>query len=426
MTPGTYFQGYYVIAPLAAGGMGQVLLGFEPHAARLVAIKVLAGARRFDGETRARLEREAEVVGRVRHASVVRLLDVGETPDGSLYLVQEHIRGQPLDRVLAGGPPPPIPVTMAVLEDLAGALHAAHRARVIHRDVKPQNVILGADRRATLVDFGLARSGSRVPLTEAGAILGTLSYAAPEQRRGDPVDARADIFSLGAVLYEMLTGRRALQARTVGELLEARTWDLAPPSRVRLEVPSMLDELCFDLLADDPEVRCPDLGKVLVRLGVMRIEATPGERRVLFGDPAQQALNEAISALRRGDADEALAGTQELAADPPPELAASIHHLRALVFEAREVPHLGLPEYERALAAAPDSLDVVLDCALALVRMGRAEEAEALLQGTSGPHRWDLLVLGLLDAIAALPEAPEPPRPEGLMQRLAAVLGTGG
>src|SRR5690242_3384817 len=200
---------YEVLARIGAGGMGEVFKARDTRLDRSVAIKVLPDAMRGDAERRARFEREARTISKLSHPNICTLYDVG--PD---YLVMELLDGETLaDRLQRGALPAGEAIRYGV--EIAGALDRAHRAGVIHRDLKPANVMI-TKSGAKLLDFGLARQSGVTPhdetharpLTHEGAILGTLQYMAPEQLDGREADARTDIYALGSVLYEMLTGRR--------------------------------------------------------------------------------------------------------------------------------------------------------------------------------------------------------------------------
>ena len=213
---------YEIVAPIGAGGMGEVYKAKDTRLDRTVAIKVLPSELSQHEELRQRFEREARAVSSLNHRHICTLYDIGRE-DSVDFMVMEYLEGETLaDRVAKG----PLPVDEALRYgiEVADALHRAHRAGVVHRDVKPGNIIITKDG-TKLLDFGLARKGEAArrnlgeggssaateakPLTEQGTILGTFQYMAPEQLEGRETDARTDIFAFGAVLYEMLTGNKA-------------------------------------------------------------------------------------------------------------------------------------------------------------------------------------------------------------------------
>ncbi|HJR57851.1 MAG TPA: serine/threonine-protein kinase [Vicinamibacterales bacterium] len=224
---GTRLGPYEIVDAIRAGGMGEVYKARDTRLARTVAIKVLPLHVLGDAGLRARFEREARVVSGLDHPNICVVHDVGE---GDVeFIVMQYLEGETLADRLARGPLP-LDETLRYATGIASALDRAHRAGILHRDLKPGNVILqkaaGRDSTARLLDFGLAKltaagliegtetvpATATSPLTGRGTILGTLQYLLPEQLEGREVDARSDIFSFGALLYEMLTGKRAFDA----------------------------------------------------------------------------------------------------------------------------------------------------------------------------------------------------------------------
>src|SRR5262249_18150036 len=230
---GTRLGPYEIQAALGVGGMGEVYRARDTRLERTVAIKVLAGSRNVRPETRKRFEREARALSGLSHPHICTLYDIG-CQDGVDYLVMEYLEGETLERRLSRGPLPADRVVRYGIE-IAGALEKAHHQNIVHRDLKPGNVML-TKAGAKLLDFGLARLINQpVPLSEAlsqlatqtlehslteeGMILGTFQYMAPEQLEGKEADARTDIFALGAVLYEMVTGRPAFVGKSRASLI---------------------------------------------------------------------------------------------------------------------------------------------------------------------------------------------------------------
>jgi eukaryotic-like serine/threonine-protein kinase len=216
LTPGTRLGPYEILAPLGAGGMGVVYRARDARLDRDVAIKVIADPLAHDAEALRRFEREARSVAALSHPNIVALHDVGEA-DGVPFAVTELLEGESLRARLARGPLG-WRQAAAIARAIADGLAFAHTREIVHRDLKPENVFLTNDGRVKILDFGLARTvrpaaaAADLPTfdgTLAGNMVGTIGYAAPEQVRGQPIGPTADIFSLGCVLYEMVTGRRA-------------------------------------------------------------------------------------------------------------------------------------------------------------------------------------------------------------------------
>ncbi|MGD0526910.1 MAG: serine/threonine-protein kinase [Polyangiaceae bacterium] len=259
--------GRYVLGePFATGGMGAVHLGRIVGASgfsRVVAIKRLFPGFAADRSFRTMLVDEARLASRVRHPNVVPILDVVEA-ERDLYLVMEYVHGLSLADVLELGARAPIPPEMAaaIAEALLLGLHAAHEARdedgtalgIVHRDVSPQNVLLGADGVPRLIDFGIAKAATRIQVTDAGVIKGKAGYMAPEQLALEPVARHADVFSTSVVLWEMLTGEE-LFPNDLGERIRRGDVLPDPPSRRRPEIDAALDAVVLRGLERDPARR---------------------------------------------------------------------------------------------------------------------------------------------------------------------------
>ena len=230
LAAGTRLGPYEIVGPIGAGGMGEVYKARDPRIGRDVAIKVLPAAFAADADRLRRFEQEARATGALNHPNLLALYDVG-TSDSGPYLVSELLDGQSLRERLSAGPVP-LQDALDWVTQIAHGLSAAHGRGVVHRDLKPENVFLLRDRRVKLLDFGLAKLDAPIGAvgnvtataqlaTSAGITLGTVGYMAPEQVRGDPIGPAADIFALGALLYELVAGRPAFRHRTSVETLNA-------------------------------------------------------------------------------------------------------------------------------------------------------------------------------------------------------------
>ena len=243
--PGSRLGPYEILSPVGAGGMGEVYKAKHTRLDRTVAIKVLPEHLSRDAALRERFEREARTVSSLNHPHICTLYDVGQH-DGVDFLVMEFIEGETLAERLKRGPLP-LEQALAYGVQFADALDKAHREGIVHRDIKPGNVMLtkpgikvldfglAKTREESVTPSGLAKAGDseqptqHKPLTDAGTILGTVQYMAPEQLEGKEVDARADLFSFGAVLYEMLTGRKAFEGESQASLISAIMSTEPPP-----------------------------------------------------------------------------------------------------------------------------------------------------------------------------------------------------
>lgn len=255
---------YRIEGHLGEGAMADVYRGFDPEIGRAIAIKILKPELRGNPEVAARFLREARAAGALSHANIVTVHDVGEA-EGIPYIAMELLDGVPLDRRIEQQGPLALPQALALGAQLARALAYAHGAGIIHRDVKPSNIILvDGGRTAKLLDFGIARVGEPDPLraelnalrTQIGQVMGTPRYMSPEQALGLAIDRRSDLFSLGAVLFEMLTGRPAFDGRSLATLAIQITQEKTSPLAVSLpDCPRGLQHLVDRLLAKDPARR---------------------------------------------------------------------------------------------------------------------------------------------------------------------------
>ena len=273
LASGTRLGPYEIVAPLGAGGMGEVYRARDTRLGRDVAIKVLPSHLSMNPEVRARFEREARTVSSLNHPHICTLHDIGREGDTD-YLVMELVEGETLaDRLTRG--PLPVEQVLTLGAEIADALDRAHRAGIVHRDLKPGNIML-AKSGAKLMDFGLARtalagapggSGLTVgtltqsptvaqPLTAQGSIVGTFQYMAPEQLEGTEADARSDIWALGCVLYEMTTGKRAFAGPSQASLISSIMKDTPQPiAQLQTLTPPGLERLITACLAKNPEDR---------------------------------------------------------------------------------------------------------------------------------------------------------------------------
>jgi Tol biopolymer transport system component len=291
---GTRLGPYEILSPLGAGGMGEVYKGRDTRLGRPVAIKILAPLLAEDPAFRARFDREAHTISSLSHPHICTLFDVGKE-DGVDFLVLEYLEGQTLAALCANGPLP-VAQAIAIGLDICDALAAAHRAGVLHRDLKPGNVMLAASG-VKLLDFGLAKASPvtdraaglqsiatvSTPLTARGMILGTSQYMAPEQYDGRPADARSDIWAFGCILYEMIAGRRAFDGATAASIIGAIV-SAEPPAlpAAASGAPAAIEGVIRGCLDKNPETRWQDIRDVRRAMEAARAGAvvtTPPARR---------------------------------------------------------------------------------------------------------------------------------------------------
>jgi serine/threonine protein kinase len=268
LSSGSRLGPYEIVGPIGAGGMGEVYRARDPRLGRDVAVKVLPASFSNDSDRLRRFEQEARAAGVLNHPNVTAVYDIG-TVDGSPYVVSELLEGETLRARLAGGALVPRRATEYAVQ-IAHGLAAAHDKGIVHRDLKPENLFVTKDGRVKILDFGLAKltqadgGGPHTNLpttpasaeTEPGVVLGTLGYMSPEQVRGRPADPRSDIFSFGAILYEMLSGKRAFHRDTAADTMSAILREDPPDlSSTNRQVSPSLDRIIRHCLEKDPEAR---------------------------------------------------------------------------------------------------------------------------------------------------------------------------
>ncbi|HZP73980.1 MAG TPA: Stk1 family PASTA domain-containing Ser/Thr kinase [Gaiellaceae bacterium] len=245
---------YVIRRKLGSGGMADVYLAEDQELGRPVALKLLDDRHSADEQFVERFRREAQSAAGLNHPSIVSIFDRGYA-EGTYYIAMEYLDGRTLKELLVKNGPTPVPIAIDYARQILGALAFAHRNGIVHRDIKPHNIVVGGDGRLKVTDFGIARSGTS-QMTEAGSIVGTAQYLSPEQARGAPVDPRSDLYSLGIVLYEMLTGKVPFTGDTPVEIAMKHLSQVPdPPSKLRPNVPHDLDAIVMRALAKDPEQR---------------------------------------------------------------------------------------------------------------------------------------------------------------------------
>lgn len=273
---GTRIGPYEVLNQLGAGGMGEVYRAHDPRLGRDIALKVirhsLVASSTAEEDALERLLREATLASALNHPNIVTIHETG-TVGTDRYIAMELVEGRTLRQLAADGLP--LERVVSIARQVAEALAVAHAAQIVHRDIKPDNVMVRPDGYVKLLDFGLARlhratvtAGPTGPGTDPGLIIGTIGYMAPEQARGEAAAPEADVFAFGAMLYELTTGRHPFMAPSQLGTLHALMWETPePPSLINPEVPRALDQLILEALQKDARLR-PGAGEVLYRLGL--------------------------------------------------------------------------------------------------------------------------------------------------------------
>ena len=281
---GTILGGRYTLTErIAVGGMGEVWESTDTILGRTVAVKLLHPGLSTEGGFVERFRAEARHTASLHHPNIATVFDFGED-DGTAYLVMELVLGQPLSQVIAERAPLSAPETAAILAQAATALEAAHRGGVIHRDVKPANILITSEGTAKLTDFGISVAVASAPLTQTGEVLGTAQYISPEQALGQSATAASDVYSLGVVGYEMLTGKRPFDSATV--VATALAHVNQPPPALPDTVPAGVRDVINASLAKDPADRPASAATVAHALGMPGVALPSDEELALVAGTA--------------------------------------------------------------------------------------------------------------------------------------------
>jgi serine/threonine-protein kinase len=313
---GTRLGDYEVEECIGVGAMGVVYRAVQPIIGKRVAVKVLKAEMARSQPEIQRLLSEARTVNKIGHRGVIDIFGFGQTPDGRQYFLMEHLAGQPLDRLIADRAPLQVPEAIAILDELLDALGAIHQAGVIHRDLKPNNIFLVAQRGrpafVKILDFGLSKQafvdpGSpilSVQPAQQSTIAGTPEYMAPELFRGGLLSARSDLYAVGITAFELMTGKLPYPASSVTECMRLHLEAAVPePSSVCSSVPTELDAWCLALMAKDPgqrpataELARNDLKRVRHRLSIGETQAQVRVNPANFVEPTKQTTTDAAVA----------------------------------------------------------------------------------------------------------------------------------
>jgi tetratricopeptide (TPR) repeat protein len=370
---------FTILKKLGHGGMGGVFIGFDPQTDELVAVKILFQEYADDEIYVRRFQREIAILKSLLHPNVVKLVDAGVDKD-THYMALEFVRGKPLSDLIQARKKVPLDVALKLVKDVARALAYAHSNGVVHRDIKPANImVIERDWIAKILDFGVAFVEDQLLQTSTGRFVGTLSYAAPEQVQGKSADERADLYSMGLVCYEMLTGRKAILGTNQASILQQQLGDAyVPPSQADPTLPPDLNNVILKLLRCDPNQRYQKADQFLYDLELFesRYKSMAFHSRSVYDFPEfVKEFQEANAAFEAKDFDSSLRICQDLARKAP--RAAEVFFLLGKIQVDRGFVYNGIREYIKATAFDPDNTYYHLSLGLAYQQIGMLAQAKA-------------------------------------------------
>lgn len=310
---GTPFGRYRLLSMLGRGGMGEVWRAFDTDTQRVVAIKVLPNHLADDPQFAQRFRREAFAAAGLANPHVVPIHHFGEI-NNRLYVDMRLIEGRDLHQILADGPLNPYRAT-SIVEQIASALHAAHKIGLVHRDVKPSNILIDDEDFAYLIDFGIARAVGQTSMTATSAVIGTWAYLAPERLSRDQNDSRADVYSLACVLHECLTGKQPFPASSLERQIAAHISEPPPrPSKLQPTVPTSMDAVVARGMAKDPDERfqtAKDLANAAHAAATTHARSAPTQAvgpHAAMENPSRQPPSSSAATAAAANGEEAEAG----------------------------------------------------------------------------------------------------------------------
>jgi serine/threonine protein kinase len=367
---------FLVLQELGQGGMGAVFIGYEPERRKLVVLKTLFDHFAKEPDLVLRFQREATVYKTLDHPNIVRFIDSG-CDKGIHFIAMEYIKSRPLDQVLKFQGRFAVPLAVKILGILADAVAHAHEKGVIHRDLKPENILYAEDGVLKLLDFGIARAQDELLKTAEGSILGTFQYAAPEQNQGKRVDERSDLYALGAILYEMVTGRRPVAGTSHAEVARNQITAVpTPPSRENPEVTRGLDRVILKLLERDPNNRFKTAREFIHDLHHYKEDGGAGTPAAIpaSGSPLEQAQ----AAYTNKDYDRALELAKAQATAKPD--AVELQVLLGKIYAAKNFKKPSMDAFKKAMTLQPNVAQHALDFGMALYTLRAWDEAETAVK----------------------------------------------
>jgi serine/threonine protein kinase len=370
MMVGNAFGRFTAFGKIGTGGMGSVYAAFDHDLCDIVAIKTLISDYNDDEMAINRLKREASLYSQISHPNIVSYIESGTEGD-THYITLEYVRGKSLadiidyhrDEVLT------FDRIINIVADVARGLERVHELGILHRDIKPSNIILTQDDTVKLLDFGIALAEDGMELTATGMVVGTFVYSSPEQNQGRILDERSDLYSLGCVFFEMLTGQRALPCNSMTEVARFQALpNLASPSNFNPKVPPAVDAIVAKLLKPRARDRFDSASDLIEALETLRETPYKNESgEILYGSELSNLWEQAKRAFQNGDYDKSLEIATAYVGQKPMD--AKPHFLLGKIYALKTLPFNATESFGLAIERAKGNLDYTLDFALALFRL---------------------------------------------------------
>jgi non-specific serine/threonine protein kinase len=389
---------YRIIGQIGRGGMGDVFKAEDTRLKRLVAVKVITQGLAGDESSRRRFVQEARASSALDHQNICTVHDIGETPDGRLFLVLAYYEGETLAATIRRGPLP-LPQISAIMQQVLSGLHRAHEYGIVHRDIKPGNLFITRFNEVKILDFGLAKLRGGLVDTQPGEVVGTVPYMSPEQIACAPVDARSDIWSLGVVLYEMIAGRRPFDGDNAAAIFYSVLYQVPKAlAELRPEVPRLVTDLVERMLAKSPDAR-PQSCREVARLLIGSPEAATSRPLAGLSQHHQRSIMVLPFISLAGDNESDYFGHG--LAD---EVTTNLSHVSALRVIARSAAERVSATGRNVRAARELGVDYVVDGAVR--RQGSALRVSAnLIEARTGAILWAEQFRGSLDDIFSIQES---------------------
>mgnify|MGYP006276961889 FL=1 len=377
MKAGDQLHTFTILEVLGHGGMGGVFVGENSENGELVAIKTLFEEFSKDEAYVRRFQREASVYRKLNHPNIVRCIASG-FDKGVYFIAMEHIKGKSLDEKIKEEGHFNTDYSLQVMDALSGAVYHAHSRGVIHRDLKPQNIMINEQGIVKLLDFGVAQADDDLVKTASGSIVGTFFYSSPEQNQGQKIDERSDLYSLGLVFYEMLLGRRALNGATLLEVSSLQMQGrIDPPSSINSDIDTVIDRIVMKLLERDPNQRFQSARDLQNELKSAMGSDSSANSKGGIEDSLDKEISakwsQAKEAFARRDLDKAMKLAIDVSRSKTED--AEIHCLLGKIYAAKEYTYNAIEEFKKTMALEPSSCQYKLDFAVALYSMKMIERS---------------------------------------------------